>query len=376
MIDSLIAKIALIGVLGIGAQWVAWRTGRPAIFLMLLVGVLAGPVLGLIDPEQDFNTLLEPIIKLAVAVILFEGGLSLNFKDLRHAGWPVLRLVFIGVPVGWALGTAAAHYGAGLSLGVSALFGGILVVTGPTVIGPMLRTLRVGHRVRDILKWEGIVNDPIGALLAVGIYAWITYTGAERDVFAIGVEVAGATFIAGLLGRGTGLRPHLAVPARAGAGISEGTHAARHRDRRLRRRGPGDARDRAGDGHRHGRGAGQSAHLLHGRAPALQGGPGGAPHLRRVRHPVGDDRLGDDERLPLGASSCLPGPAAVRRCGRSPCSPVARLLLRALARAAVHRLDRAARHRGGGDHRPVLASGCRNMASPTPTRWCRSPSPS
>ena len=204
MIDSLIAKIALIGVLGIGAQWVAWRTGRPAIFLMLLVGVLAGPVLGLLDPEQDFNTLLEPIIKLAVAVILFEGGLSLNFRDLRHAGWPVLRLVAIGVPVGWALGTAAAHYGAGLSLGVSALFGGILVVTGPTVIGPMLRTLRVGNRVRDVLKWEGIVNDPIGALLAVGIYAWITYSGAERDVFAIGVEVAGATFVAGLLGAALG----------------------------------------------------------------------------------------------------------------------------------------------------------------------------
>lgn len=204
MIESLIAKIALIGVLGIGAQWAAWRFRLPAIFLMLAVGVLGGPVLGLIDPEQDFNTLLEPIIKLAVAVILFEGGLSLNFRDLRHAGWPVLRLVAIGVPVGWALGTAAAHYGAGLSLGVSALFGGIMVVTGPTVIGPMLRTLRVGNRTRDILKWEGIVNDPIGALLAVAIYAWITYTGAERDVFAIGMDVAAATFIAGLLGAALG----------------------------------------------------------------------------------------------------------------------------------------------------------------------------
>ncbi len=204
MIDSLIAKIALIGVLGIGAQWAAWRSGLPAIFLMLLVGIVGGPVLGLIDPEQDFNTLLEPIIKLAVAVILFEGGLSLNFRDLRHAGWPVLRLVIIGVPLGWALGTAAAHYGADLSLGVSALFGGIMVVTGPTVIGPMLRTLRVGNRTRDILKWEGIVNDPIGALLAVGIYAWITYSGAQRDVFAIGLDVAAATFIAGLLGAALG----------------------------------------------------------------------------------------------------------------------------------------------------------------------------
>lgn len=202
--DSLLVKLALIGVLGIGAQWIAWRTGRPAIALMLIAGVLAGPVTGLIDPQRDFGALQQPIIKLAVAVILFEGGLSLNFRDLRHAGSAVLRLVVIGVPVGWVLGTAAAFYGAGLPLGISALFGGILVVTGPTVIGPMLRTLRVPARVRDTLKWEGIVNDPIGALLAVAIYAYITYVGPDRSVVAIGFDVAAATLIAGLIGVGLG----------------------------------------------------------------------------------------------------------------------------------------------------------------------------
>lgn len=166
----MLVKFALIGLLGIGAQWIAWRTGKPAIALMLIAGVLAGPVTGLIDPQRDFGALQQPIIKLAVAVILFEGGLSLNFRDLRHAGPAVLRLVVIGVPVGLVLGTGAAFFGAGLPLGISALFGGILVVTGPTVIGPMLRSLRVPARVRDTLKWEGIVNDPIGALLAVAIY--------------------------------------------------------------------------------------------------------------------------------------------------------------------------------------------------------------
>ncbi|WOE75063.1 cation:proton antiporter [Alterisphingorhabdus coralli] len=203
IIDSLMVKIALIGALGIGAQWVAWRTGRPAIALMLIVGIIAGPVLGIIRPENDFGALLDPIVKLAVAVILFEGGLSLNFKDLRVAGWAVSRLVFIGVPVGWALGTAAAYYIAGLSLPVAALFGGILVVTGPTVIGPMLRNLRVGARVRDTLKWEGIVNDPIGALLAVGIYAYITYDkgGAMANV---AFDVLGASFLAGLIGGALG----------------------------------------------------------------------------------------------------------------------------------------------------------------------------
>jgi len=201
-IDSLILKIALIGVLGIGAQWIAWRINRPAIALMLLAGILAGPVLGLINPDRDFGKLLEPMVKLAVAVILFEGGLSLNFKDLRHAGSGVLRLVIFGVPIGWALGTAAVHYGAGLSLGVSALFGGILVVTGPTVIGPMLRSLRVGNRVRDILKWEGIVNDPIGALLAVGIFAAIQYgqTHGNVDVAEVAFNVLGATYLAGMIG--------------------------------------------------------------------------------------------------------------------------------------------------------------------------------
>lgn len=196
-------KIALIGVLGIGAQWVAWRSGRPAIALMLIAGVLAGPVFGLIQPRQDFGALMQPIIKLAVAVILFEGGLSLNFRDLRHAGAAVLRLVIVGVPVGWALGTVAAYYGAGLSLAVSALFGGILVVTGPTVIGPMLRTLNVSPRVRDTLKWEGIVNDPIGALLAVAIYAYVTYDG-PANIAAITFDVLGASFIAALIGAALG----------------------------------------------------------------------------------------------------------------------------------------------------------------------------
>jgi len=200
----MLVKLALIGLLGIGAQWIAWRTGKPAIALMLIAGVLAGPVTGLIEPQRDFGALQQPIIKLAVAVILFEGGLSLNFRDLRHAGPAVLRLMVIGVPVGLLLGTGAAFYGAGLPLGISALFGGILVVTGPTVIGPMLRSLRVPARVRDTLKWEGIVNDPIGALLAVAIYAYITYIGPDRSAIAIGLDVAAATLVAGAIGVGLG----------------------------------------------------------------------------------------------------------------------------------------------------------------------------
>lgn len=202
-IDSLLIKIALIGILGVGAQWVAWRINRPAIALMLFAGIMAGPVLGLLNPENDFGNLLDPIVKLAVAIILFEGGLSLNFRDLRHAGSGVLRLVIIGVPLGWALGTAAGYYGAGLPLLVAALFGGIMVVTGPTVIGPLLRSMRVGNRVRDILKWEGIVNDPIGALLAIGIFAYIQYRnefGADAQMATVVISVLGPSLIAAIIG--------------------------------------------------------------------------------------------------------------------------------------------------------------------------------
>lgn len=203
MESDLTIKLAAIGAIGIGAQWLAWRTGWPAIALMLLGGILAGPVFGYIDPQEDFGELYQPAIKLAVAIILFEGGLSLDFRELRHAGWPLARLVFIGAPVAWAAGAVALHYTAGLPWEPSILFAGILVVTGPTVIVPMLRQLRVGNRPRDILKWEGIVNDPLGALFAVITLAWITYadtTGSGSVWEDIGLHVGAASLFAGVLG--------------------------------------------------------------------------------------------------------------------------------------------------------------------------------
>ena len=199
-IDSMMVKIALIGVMGIGAQWIAWRTGKPAIALMLLAGLVAGPATGIIVPERDFGALLEPIVKLAVAVILFDGGLSLRLRELKDHGAAVLALVVVGVPAGWALGTAAAYYGAGLPLAIAALFGGIMVVTGPTVVGPLLRTLNIGRRPAQILKWEAIVNDPIGALLAVFIFAWITYEGEQVSIADIALEIGVATAVAAAIG--------------------------------------------------------------------------------------------------------------------------------------------------------------------------------
>ncbi|MXO91286.1 cation:proton antiporter [Pontixanthobacter aquaemixtae] len=194
--------IALVGVLGIGAQWIAWRTGWPAIVLMLAAGFLAGPILGIFNPERAFGDLLEPMVAIGVALILFEGGLSLDLRELRHAGDGVWRLVIFGVPVGWLAGSLAGFYVAGLVWPVAILFGGILVVTGPTVVMPLLRQSSVQKRPSDILKWEAIVNDPIGALCAVIAFEYFRMT-AERPgatLFEVVPPMIFAAIIAGLLG--------------------------------------------------------------------------------------------------------------------------------------------------------------------------------
>ena len=194
--------IAMVGMLGIGAQWLAWRTGWPAIVLMLAAGFLAGPILGLFDPEHAFGPLLDPMIAIGVALILFEGGLSLDFRELRHAGDGVWRLVLLGGPIAWVLGSFAAHSIGGLEWPVAILFAGILVVTGPTVVMPLLRQSSVKSRPAAILKWEAIVNDPIGALFAVVAYE---YFRAVADSPGAGlIEVVPplilAAIIAGLIG--------------------------------------------------------------------------------------------------------------------------------------------------------------------------------
>lgn len=192
--------IALVGVLGIGAQWVAWRTGWPAIALMLAAGFIAGPLLGLFDPKIVFGDLLEPMVGIGVALILFEGGLSLDFRELKKCGQGVWRLVIFGVPLGWVFGALACFYIAGLVWPVAILFGGILVVTGPTVVLPLLRQSSVQQRPATILKWEAIVNDPFGALAAVIAYEYFRLSTGGATM----VEVVPPLLIAAALSGGIG----------------------------------------------------------------------------------------------------------------------------------------------------------------------------
>lgn len=204
---SPVEAFALVGVIGVGAQWLAFRLKMPAIVLMLVAGLLVGPATGLFVPARDIGDLASPMIALAVAVILFEGGLSLNFHSLRDAREGVRRLVFIGAPVGWLTATLALHYAGGLSWEVATVFGGILIVTGPTVIAPLLRQARLARRPAALLQWEAIINDPIGALAAVMAFEVVVVlnsapgTGMDAALhLAMGIGVATvAGFVGGRL---------------------------------------------------------------------------------------------------------------------------------------------------------------------------------
>lgn len=191
--------IALIGTLGIGAQWLAWRTQVPAIVLLLLAGLVAGPATGLVNPTEDFGDLLKPMVALAVAIILFEGGMTLNFAEIRSTAKAVRRIIFIAAPLTWALGTLAAYYLAGLSLEASLVFSGIMVVTGPTVIMPLLRQAKLPTRTGSVLRWEAIIVDPIGALFAVIAFEAILALSGGHPAMTVALQVAAALLV-GVIG--------------------------------------------------------------------------------------------------------------------------------------------------------------------------------
>ncbi|EDY86230.1 sodium/hydrogen exchanger family protein [gamma proteobacterium HTCC5015] len=170
---SILSTLALIAVIGMFCQWLAWRVHMPAILFLLLSGIILGPVAGVVEPDALFGELLFPFISLSVAVILFEGSLTLKFRELKEVGSVVRNMVSYGALINAAITTVAVHYIVGLDWPLAALFGAIMVVTGPTVIVPLLRTIKPNARVAKALRWEGIVIDPLGALFAVLVYEWI-----------------------------------------------------------------------------------------------------------------------------------------------------------------------------------------------------------
>lgn len=186
-------ELAGLVILGILAQWVAWKTKTPAILPLILIGLIVGPVSTLVS--EDGTKWLEPIwngeegvfpgeslfyfVSLAIAVILFEGGLTLRKSEVGNIGPVIIKLISVGVLVTFFGAGLAAHFIYGFSWQISFLFSSLIIVTGPTVISPILRNIPLKKHVSSILKWEGILIDPIGALIAVLMYEFIRVEGGQ-----------------------------------------------------------------------------------------------------------------------------------------------------------------------------------------------------
>tara|TARA_R110002111_G_scaffold78780_1_gene124908 strand:- start:356 stop:2218 length:1863 start_codon:yes stop_codon:yes gene_type:complete len=205
--DSMIGiSLAMIFVLGVGAQWLAWKIKIPSILLLLVFGILAGPVMRsvfpnspiAIHPDELFNSdVLLALVGIAVGLILYEGGLTLNFNEVKGVWKPVTLLVTTGALVTWIIAGISAYYLFGLDRQIAVLLGAILIVTGPTVVGPMLAHIRPTGDSGVILKWEGIVIDPIGVGAAVLVFEIITSSTAATGIQTV-FEAIGFTIAAGI----------------------------------------------------------------------------------------------------------------------------------------------------------------------------------
>lgn len=194
-------QLALIIILGGAAQWLAWRARVPSIVLLLFVGLIVGPILGIITPDAAIGPVLLPIVSLAVAIILFDGGLELSFREVREGAGVVWKLVTIGAIACGTIAAIAARVFLDVPWGLSAVIGAIVVVSGPTVVGPLLRHIRPSGIVGPILRWEGIVIDPIGVLLTLVVFEIVL----QGDLGTAPGLIAGRTIITVLAGCGSGL---------------------------------------------------------------------------------------------------------------------------------------------------------------------------
>jgi len=179
-------ELASLIILGILAQWIAWYTRLPAILPLILIGLAVGPVSSLFiedgskwmepvyDPERGYglfpNDYLFYFVELAIGIILFEGGLTLKMKEIREVGPTIWKLITVGALITFVGGALGVHYIMGLNWQLSSLFAALIIVTGPTVIAPILRNLPLKPKVATVLKWEGILIDPLGALVAVLVF--------------------------------------------------------------------------------------------------------------------------------------------------------------------------------------------------------------
>lgn len=197
--------LGAIGITALACQWLAWRLRLPAILFLLLAGILAGPITGWLSPDALFGKQLFGLVSLAVALILFEGSLTLRREEWADIGQVVKRLVTIGALCTWVVIALASHWLIGFEWPLAILFGSLTLVTGPTVIVPMLRVMRAKTSVANILRWEGIVIDPLGALLAVVVFSFVVSHSIDQAWGQSLLTFAKVVICGTVLGMGTGM---------------------------------------------------------------------------------------------------------------------------------------------------------------------------
>jgi NhaP-type Na+/H+ or K+/H+ antiporter len=190
---------ALIIVLAVGSQVLASRLRIPALIVLLPAGFIAGTLTSDVNPERLLGPAFQPLVSLAVALILYDAGLGLDLRRLTgHTRTVVVRLISIGVPITWLAGALAAAPLLGMSRGVALETGAILVVSGPTVVGPLLAFVRPVERLQRVLAWEGSLIDPVGGILGAVVFHGVLagthkHFGQGLGLFlgSVGVGLAG-----------------------------------------------------------------------------------------------------------------------------------------------------------------------------------------
>jgi NhaP-type Na+/H+ or K+/H+ antiporter len=201
--NQILIGIGLILVLAVGSQVLASRLRIPALIILLPVGFVAGALTTDVNPERLLGAAFEPLVSLSVAVILYDAGLGLDLRKLKgHTRRVVVRLIVFGVLITWAFGALLAAPLLGMSRGAAVMLGVILVVSGPTVVGPLLSFVRPTERLQRVLVWEGSLIDPVGGILgALVFHAVIASTrkglGSQLGQFAVSIAVGVAGGVAG-----------------------------------------------------------------------------------------------------------------------------------------------------------------------------------
>jgi NhaP-type Na+/H+ or K+/H+ antiporter len=206
--NQILTGVGLILALAVGSQVLASRLRIPALIMLLPVGFAAGALTPDVDPERLLGPAFEPLVSLSVAVILYDAGLGLDLRKLKgHTRRVVVRLIVLGVLITWVLGAALAAPLLGMSRGAAVMLGVILVVSGPTVVGPLLAFVRPTERLQRILVWEGSLIDPVGGILGALVFHGVIASthkglGSQLGQFAasVGIGLAGGAVGIALLG--------------------------------------------------------------------------------------------------------------------------------------------------------------------------------